>query len=77
MTIVRYDISIDDLIQDVKNNLKLLDECNKQHNFVLWENDTDAQKQYKCTKCGGIINSVLYYWYNEGLTHGKLYRVEE
>lgn len=76
MTIIRHDISFEELLQDAKNNLKMLDECPGPHEFVLHEQST-ARKHYKCDKCGGIVDGVVRHWYNQGLMHGKLRKSNE
>jgi hypothetical protein len=55
--------------EEVKENHRKLDSC-KKHSF-----DEDVTpdrvlgKTYKCTSCGGTVDSITKSWYELGLKH--------
>lgn len=60
--------NIKDIWEEVKANQKKLSDCPGSHEFV--EEGKGVRHMYRCSKCGGTIDSVNYFWYLEGLKHG-------
>lgn len=58
---------------DAQANAKLLRECPGPHNFVA-ESDPPMRRvsRYRCTICGGTVNSSAAKWYEDGLRHGRM-----
>lgn len=57
--------------EEVKENHKKLDSCNK-HDFSI--DVTPAikfGKKYKCSSCGGVVDGITKLWYEKGVEHGK------
>jgi hypothetical protein len=59
----------------VKANHAALARCEGPHDFQPKEGGRMLGKtitrDYKCTKCGGEIDNLYYYWYSMGLKHGQ------
>jgi hypothetical protein len=51
-------------------NRKVLDECQVPHDFVDVTPERNIGKDYRCSKCGGVVESLHRYWYEQGLKHG-------
>ena len=60
---------VNSIWDNVRKNHKLLEECVGPHEF-LREGDRPP-RQFRCTKCNGVINGSSMYWYLQGLKHGR------
>lgn len=57
--------------EKIKANRELLDGC-ACHNFSIdLLPDKTMGKRWKCTRCGGEVNSENKYWYELGIEHSK------
>jgi hypothetical protein len=75
--------AMDAILAEVKENQRILSACQFPHDFSICidrhskvpiENPTPAQRfgaKWKCSKCGGIVDSMHKIHYNEGLEHGR------
>jgi len=59
----------DQIWTDVQANSKKLRECPGPHDFV--QEGEGIRRMYRCSKCGGTVDTIRYYWYLEGLKHGR------
>lgn len=71
------------LFELIQLNHKKLDSCSKPHEFLICldrrtrqplENPTPQQQfgaRWRCSKCGGDVDSVVRLWYNRGLKDAK------
>lgn len=70
-----------EIMELVKENHARLCSCHL-HEFVeISEGDLDYSgikyesrilgKKYKCTNCGGEVDSMTKHWYDKGVEHGK------
>jgi len=50
---------------DVKDNQKVLEECERPHDFEQISEKFGSD--YVCKKCGGKVRSIDAKWYKEGL----------
>lgn len=74
---------MDAIFQEVKANHSILKGCQRPHDFSIClerhtkepiENPTPAQHfgaKWKCSKCGGIVDSLHKIHYEEGLRDAK------
>lgn len=61
---------MDEIWQKVKANLALLATC-KGHDFSLpFEKRGQMVVKWKCSKCGGTVDTFAKKWYEQGLKHG-------
>lgn len=63
MSITKQDIQ--QIINNVRENLKKLDGCIGPHEFKLHDN------RYTCLKCKGTVDKQAHYWYQHGINHGR------
>jgi hypothetical protein len=58
--------------EKVKANHAKLDSCEGPHQFEESSRpgSPDGHK-YRCTRCGGELDSINTDWYNQGLKHGS------
>jgi len=73
----------DAILQDIRHNRTLLESCSKPHDFSICLDRTSKQPlscptpqqqfgaHWKCSKCGGRVDSLARIWYNLGLTHSR------
>jgi hypothetical protein len=64
---------VNDMIVEVKQNIKLLSNCKKPHNFSI--NITPERtfnKRFKCSKCNGITDNINKVWYEKGLKDANI-----
>jgi len=61
---------VNKLYENVKKNHHRLDSC-IGHVFTLVNPQDKWHRRYKCTVCGGVIDSFAYGWYTKGLEHGR------
>lgn len=61
-------MTFDQVWADVQANSKKLRECPGPHDFV--QEGEGIRRMYRCSKCGGTVDPIRYYWYLEGLRHG-------
>jgi hypothetical protein len=60
------------IYEDVKVNRALLDACAGPHDFEQHESFSGGMvRSYKCSKCGGVVESLHKFWYERGLEHGR------
>jgi hypothetical protein len=59
------------LLEETKENDKMLDQCKGPHEFVPWHDD--IINMYKCNLCGGIVSAIEKKWYENGIKHGRDY----
>lgn len=68
-------LKFEQLMADVKENFKKLDECEKPHDFQpsMWigHDQNKFATRYTCSKCGGEIDGIQRKWYVEGLCDGR------
>ena len=58
---------------EVRANRALLDACAAPHTFLPHEKYVGGLvRSFKCSKCGGIVETLHKHWYEMGLKHGKL-----
>jgi len=61
---------MDEIWKQVKANQALLEVC-KGHDFSLpFEKRGQFTVKWKCSKCGGTVDSQAKRWYELGLKHG-------
>ena len=59
-----------ELWEKVKANCRALEACDR-HEFKLIGNiDQSLRRRYRCSRCGGEIDSHAYHWYELGVRHG-------
>lgn len=66
------------LAAEVKVNLSKLDTC-QRHEFegdpgsvmATLKDGSPWFRRYRCTRCGGSVDSHAYHWYQLGLRHAK------
>ncbi len=63
----------DQLFREVKANHARLDACAGPHDFQVNEMYPHGKlvRNYKCSKCGGIVETLHKNWYERGLAHGR------
>lgn len=72
-------IDVNAIWEEVKANKAKLDACEGPHDLQPDESTKYATakdggaicRKYKCTRCGGLVDSVNAHWYIKGLTHGR------
>lgn len=57
------------IFDEVKANLALLDGC-PRHVFEPNKRQGKLVRDYKCKRCGGVLDSINVRWYNRGLVDG-------
>jgi Zn finger protein HypA/HybF involved in hydrogenase expression len=75
----------EEILADVKNNIAVLAKCLGPHNFSICLDrhtrepidgaPTQAQSfgaWWRCSKCGGRVESLHKFWYEKGVHHGKI-----
>jgi hypothetical protein len=62
-----------ELLEQVRENLRRLRECEGPHDFGSPEEQTTTPlvREFVCKKCGGSINRAHISWYLEGVKHGR------
>lgn len=58
------------IVHEVRENHKRLNACDK-HDFVLHE-ERSINSKYKCTRCEGIVDRTVYFWYEQGAKHASV-----
>ncbi|MBD3405064.1 MAG: hypothetical protein GF411_02875 [Candidatus Lokiarchaeota archaeon] len=76
MSGLRHD-QIDDIWLEVKENQKLLNECDRPHLFRPIDKDKYLTREYQCSKCNGRISSREARWYNDGLRDAYSVMIQE
>jgi hypothetical protein len=61
---------VDEVFASVKHNHATLASCQGPHDFVRVEPDKLFSK-YRCSLCGGVVDTVAEGWYQKGLAHGR------
>lgn len=70
MTLTKSDYQA--IWEEVKANHAALDACVGPHDFSIeHERMGTLVRKYRCTKCGGTIDSIDRTWYLSGLAHGR------
>lgn len=64
-------VEVKKIWEQVKANLKRLDECVGPHDFQRLALETKLMFRFRCTKCGGEIEGDNRSWYERGLKHGR------
>lgn len=59
------------LLEEVKVNIRRLDECPGPHEFKEDEKRF-MKRSFLCTKCQGRIDFLQNHWYQKGLGHGRM-----
>jgi len=57
------------LLAAVQGNHAAIEKC-AGHEFVAL-NDAPIFRKYRCSKCGGVVDSIAKSWYETGLKHGR------
>lgn len=57
--------------EGVQANAKALRECEGPHVFEDVTPDKRIGKDYRCTRCGGVLSSINKHWYEQGLADAK------
>lgn len=57
------------LLQEVRENHRLLDGCSR-HEFKPLGPENQLGVRYQCSHCGGRVDAVALHWYRAGLAHG-------
>lgn len=53
----------------ISENNKLLNSC-EQHLFSIDVTpEKTIAKRWKCERCGGVVENINKYWYEQGLKH--------
>lgn len=64
----------------VKANRALLDACSGPHDFQaqpLPEKEKSMLRQeFRCSKCGGVVDRHVKFWYDAGVAHGQKHAAE-
>lgn len=58
------------IFADPQANLAALNGCDGPHEFVSTEPGRIGCN-WRCTKCGGVVNAIDRHWYERGLAHGR------
>ncbi len=60
------------IFEKVKANHRLLDACAGPHDFSLVDPAAPPfKREYRCARCGGVVDHTRYAWYAKGLEHGR------
>jgi hypothetical protein len=54
----------------VKRNQATLASCPGPHDFVRVE-PVKVFSKYRCSLCGGVVDTLAESWYQKGLAHGR------
>lgn len=58
------------IFEQVKVNQARLDACEGPHDFCIEHRRVGTiVRDYKCRKCGGVLDSINVGWYKRGLEH--------
>jgi len=60
-----------EILDQVVANQKTLTACSGPHEFEPVSKDKKFSRRYRCKKCGGEVESLHKYWYEQGLKHGS------
>lgn len=60
------------IFEEVKANSALLNSCSRHAFEPFQKYPSGMVKKYKCSNCGGTVDSLARSWYERGLEHGKL-----
>lgn len=67
---------VNSIFEKVKQNHRKLDNCKTPHEFEPHERiggeESKIYRNYKCKKCGGILDSINVSWYERGLKDGSI-----
>jgi hypothetical protein len=58
------------ILQEVRENIKRLEECVGPHDFKKIDNHM-IFSDFICTKCQGKVDGIFKSAYNQGLKHGQ------
>ena len=69
---------IKEIWEEVKANQKLMEGCEGPHDFFAMSTTGGMMRtQFRCVKCGGVVNGAYRRAYEEGLAHGRAFhRIE-
>lgn len=70
-------LDADQILREVRENAARLRSCPK-HDFVGMPSEVLATckdggqlfRRFKCTRCGGTVDSHGHHWYEQGRAHG-------
>ena len=60
---------VDRVFEDVKVNHAKLDACDG-HDFEPCERIGELVRSYRCTRCDGVLDTIMRLWYERGRVHG-------
>lgn len=61
---------IDEIAKDVKANMDKLESCDRHEFTIPHRKIGELVRDWRCTKCGGHVESSYKRWYERGLKHG-------
>lgn len=56
------------ILVEVKANMAKLESC-PRHDFQ--RNENKLFSKFRCSVCGGTVDSITVHWYKKGLEHAK------
>lgn len=59
------------IMEDIRNNNKLLESCNLHDFSIEVPQKHTILSKWKCSNCGGIVDSTQKQWYEKGLNHAN------
>jgi hypothetical protein len=63
-------VDVDAIWKMVQENSAKLKSC-KYHKFLDMDTDNKWDKKYVCVNCGGTLDLIKKFWYEEGIRHEK------
>lgn len=61
------------IMDEIKENLWLLDECDNHEFNIEIENQLEPfHKQWRCSNCRGIVEHEMKVWYEKGKEHSVI-----
>lgn len=60
------------IFEEVRANSAILDSCQRHRFEVFTKYESGMVKKYKCSACGGTVDSLAKNWYERGIAHGKV-----
>lgn len=60
-----------EIFQEVKENHKKLDACERHDFSIDLNSERPMGKKYQCTRCGGWVDETKKTWYEKGLAHAE------
>jgi hypothetical protein len=58
-----------EVLAEVRANLKILEACPGPHDFQKIDDGKTFGAKWRCSKCGGVVDSSAAAWYTRGLAH--------